>query len=89
MQPEVEEPEKPDREKILDALFVSSGGFSRFQILTWFVVQAGISCSSFWFYGLGFLLQQPVYSCTFTQPVSDPDEVCTAHHICKDDSRIA
>lgn len=89
MQPEVEEPEKPDREKILDALFESSGGFSWFQALTWFVVQSGISCSSFWFYGLGFLLQQPVYSCAFTQPVADPDDVCTADNICKDDLRIA
>ena len=37
------------------------------------------------------MLQEPDYTCTFTDPssITDPDDVCTAENICDDDPRIA
>ena len=77
-----------DKDELLDELFEKSGGFSRYQVFTFIVFQSCLSCYSFWFYGLGFLLQEPTYKCEFTQPVSDPDDVCTAENICSHDPRI-
>ena len=47
-----------------------------------------MSSIAFWWNSLGFYIQDPKYVCTFTEPVSDPDDVCTAKNICNDDKRI-
>ena len=79
---------KPDRDDLLQELFEKSGGFSRFQFFAWLVIQLSVSCGGFWWYGLGFMLQEPTFTCTFTQHVSKPDDVCTAKNICDNDPRI-
>ena len=47
-----------------------------------------MSCVGFWWYALGFLLQEPAFKCTFTEPVADPGDICNPKHICANDDRI-
>jgi len=72
----------------MDQLFEASGGWGKFQFFAFFCIQCAISCNNFWNNGLGFLIQKPAYTCTFTSEVSDPSDVCTAENICDDDTRI-
>ena len=78
------------KDTVLAKLFHQSGGFGRFQYFIFFTIQSSLSGYCFWFYGLGFLIQEPDYSCTFADPASitDPDAVCTPQNICDDDPRI-
>lgn len=79
------------KEQALDRLFAASGNFGKFQFFSFFTFQSAISCYSFWFYGMGFMIQEPAYKCTFTDPtqITDPDSVCTAENICDGNPLIA
>ena len=41
-------------------------GFGKFQVFTYSVIGLGINATGFWFYILGFLYQEPAYSCVTT-----------------------
>ena len=72
----------------MDKLINDIGGLGRFQFFAYFVITYGISGQGFFFYTLGYLIQQPVYECSYNG--EEPSEnICTAANICNSDPRIA
>ena len=91
----IDDSEEPQEQKVhmtsaqrMDKLFDDIGGFGRFQFFAYFVITYGISGTGFFIYLLGYLIQQPVYTCTYNgdQP---SENICLAKNICAADDRIA
>ena len=61
----------------------------RFQMFAYLSIALGINSTGFYYYLLGYLIQYPVYSCTWNgTPPADPESVCTAENICAGDPAI-
>ena len=76
-------------EEKLDACIEMIGGFGKFQLFAFSAVSTGIAAAGFWKYELGYFMQEPRYSCTYTSSAASLNEnICTAANICADDSRI-
>ena len=74
------------QEEKLDDVIEQLGGFGKFQTFAYLAVSTGINSVGFWFYQLGYLMQEPKYKCNLT-PGSD-QSICTSENICEKDSRI-
>ena len=77
-------------EEEFEKLLTEIGGVGRFQVYAFIAIVTGMNATGYWFYMVGYLMQAPVYTCTFNgPPPSDPSQVCTAANICAGDSQIA
>ena len=63
---ETTDEDQTPRQKALARLFELSGGFGKFSYFALFANQCVVSGFNFLIYGMGFLLQEPDYTCTFT-----------------------
>ena len=80
--------EELTNDKKLDDLLDKAGGIGKFQILAYLAITLGMFSTNFFFYEIGYFLQEPAYTCTYKSPVQDPDEICTAKNICSGDPII-
>jgi hypothetical protein len=75
-------------EQKLDQCIEDLGGFGKFQLFAYWAVSSGINSAGFWFYQLGYFMQEPKYSCTIRGVGGDHDSICTSENICAKDNRI-
>ena len=76
-------------EQKLDKKIEEIGGFGKFQLFAYFAVSTGINSLGFWFYQLGYLMQEPKYKCEFSRGVAFDQKICTGANICAKDNRIS
>jgi len=80
---------QPTSGELVDVLFQKAGGCKWFSVLAYMATSTGINSISFFFYQIPFLVQKQVYSCEFSIPDQNMQEVCTVENICSDDPRIS
>jgi len=85
-----EKRKKLSAEEKLDEAVEDLGGFGNFQIFAYLAVSSGLNACGFWFYQLGYLIQEPKYSCSLASGVNTAnyDAICTTANICAGDPRI-
>lgn len=52
------------------------GGVGKFQWFTNSVFIAGLICSDFFFYQFGYLVQEPVYKCSYSDDSASDANIC-------------
>ena len=75
------------KEERIDKLINDIGGLGRFQFFAFFIITFGISGMNYCIFILGYLIQQPVYTCTYSG--TQDDSICTSANICAADPRIS
>ena len=73
----------------VDKTFTKVGGCGLFQVFAYLALTMGMSAPSWYIYEIGFLTQQPDYTCTYTDGIIPTEDICIKAYICDDDPRIA
>ena len=57
----------------MNETLIEIGGVGKFQALAFLVIESGCASVGYWYFPMGFYIQEPEYECTFSKSFSEEE----------------